>query len=242
METRQRKTQLSNSVQALHSNDNHIPALATGRSVFPQEAVARIYRPVRSAVTSRPAPKQWLLEFEQRCPSYIEPLMGYTGCNDTLKQVQLRFPTKDTAVRYAQRQGLNYVVSVNAGPQAKPSRRRPAQRRFTNETLERLGLFELTDSYRYAMSQSANQNYPEAHEDWANPIEVVRHRDLSLAFKRSILMNWAWKEYLADQATNEGMPENGCQSRLAEVERALLALERNDESSSNISDLEPKVA
>jgi hypothetical protein len=39
-------------------------------------------------------------------------------------------------------------------------------------------------------------------------------------------MNWAWTEFLIDQATNEGMPENGRPSRLDEVEQALLALER----------------
>lgn len=46
-----------------------------------------------------------------------------------------------------------------------------------------------------------------------------------------ILMNWAWTEYLIDQATNEGMPENGRPSRLDEVEQALLALERQAEAS-----------
>ena len=54
----------------------------------------------------------------------------------------------------------------------------------------------------------------------------MRDRALSLEAKRSILMNWAWTEYLIDQATNEGMPENGRPSRLDEVEQALLALER----------------
>ncbi|TIS07505.1 MAG: hypothetical protein E5X10_25345, partial [Mesorhizobium sp.] len=44
--------------------------------------------------------------------------------------------------------------------------------------------------------------------------------------KRSILMNWAWTEYLIDLATNEGMPENDRPSRLDEVQQALLALER----------------
>jgi hypothetical protein len=49
---------------------------------------------------------------------------------------------------------------------------------------------------------------------------------LSLDAKRSILINWAWTEYLIDQATSEGMPENNRPSRLDEVEQALLALER----------------
>ncbi|KAB2680972.1 hypothetical protein F9K78_15325 [Brucella pseudintermedia] len=55
---------------------------------------------------------------------------------------------------------------------------------------------------------------------------VVRDPGLTLDAKRSILMNWAWTEYLIDQATNEGMPENNRPPRLHEVELALLALER----------------
>jgi hypothetical protein len=67
-------------------------------------------------------------------------------------------------------------------------------------------------------------------------MDVVRDPTLSLDAKRSILMNWAWTEYLIDQATNEGMPENHRPSRLDEVEQALLALERpvaNDRGASN---------
>ncbi|MNL48985.1 hypothetical protein D3C87_1718860 [compost metagenome] len=40
-------------------------------------------------------------------------------------------------------------------------------------------------------------------------------------------MNWAWTEYLMDQATTEGMRESRWPSRLGEVEAALLALERD---------------
>lgn len=55
---------------------------------------------------------------------------------------------------------------------------------------------------------------------------VVRDQALTLEAKRSILMNWAWTEYLIDQATSEAVPENSRPSRLGEVEQALLALER----------------
>src|SRR5690606_29845960 len=83
-----------------------------GRSLFPSDAVARIYRPSRSETTSAPSRDQWKLVFEARSPSFIEPLMGYTGSRDTLKQVELKFPTLASATRYAQRQGLCYVVDV----------------------------------------------------------------------------------------------------------------------------------
>ncbi len=38
--------------QAAPSNDNRHKPLSMGRSVFPDDAVARIYRPSRSAMTS----------------------------------------------------------------------------------------------------------------------------------------------------------------------------------------------
>ena len=41
-------------------------------------------------------------------PSYIEPLMGWTGNDDTLTQVELTFPTLETAIADAERQGLAY--------------------------------------------------------------------------------------------------------------------------------------
>jgi hypothetical protein len=36
--------------------------------------------------------------------------MGYTGGSDTLTQVELRFPSRDAAIAYAERQKLNYVI------------------------------------------------------------------------------------------------------------------------------------
>ncbi len=63
-------------------------------------------------------------------------------------------------------------------------------------------------------------------DTWASPMDVVADPALSLDAKRSILMNWAWSEHLADLATAEGMLENDRPSRLAEVEQALLVLER----------------
>lgn len=77
------------------------------RSALPDDAVARICRPSRSAMTSgRARAKGWRLVFERRSPPFIEPLMGWTGGSDTLPQVGLDFPTLKDAIRYAQGQGL----------------------------------------------------------------------------------------------------------------------------------------
>ena len=91
------------------ANTNNWPII--GDSLFPSDAVARIYRPARSAMTSGKARmKKWLLRFDRRTAPFIEPLMGWTGGDDTLSQVVLTFPTREAAVAYAQRQGLAYVV------------------------------------------------------------------------------------------------------------------------------------
>jgi hypothetical protein len=82
-----------------------------GRSFFPENAVARIYKPSRSVMTSSTARKKgWWLTFERRTPPFIEPLMGWTGGDDTLTQIELNFPTRESAIRYAERQGIRYTV------------------------------------------------------------------------------------------------------------------------------------
>jgi hypothetical protein len=80
-------------------------------SIFPDDAAAIIYRPARSAMTSGKAnTRLWKLRFDRRTPPFIEPLMGWTGGDDPLAQVELTFPTRDAAVAYAKRQGLTFIV------------------------------------------------------------------------------------------------------------------------------------
>lgn len=217
-------------------NDNRRKPLSMGRSVFPDDAVARIYKPSRSVTTSGKArTKGWRLVFEPRTAPFIEPLMGYTGGDDTLTQVELCFPTLKSAIRYAERQGLTYVVRKPSGQRGNSLGRRASEisapngssaHAFSNATLDRLGLSGLQASYGRALDGTMNRNDPSGPESWTTPMGVVRDPRLTLEAKRSILMNWAWTEYLIDQATNEGMPENNRPSRLHEVEQALLALER----------------
>ncbi|WP_412050165.1 hypothetical protein ACK6D9_22300 [Hoeflea sp. Naph1] len=103
-------------------------------------------------------------------------------------------------------------------------------RALTSDILDRLGLAALQESYGLAMDGAAIRDDASGPATWSSPMDVTRDRALSLEAKRSILMNWAWTEYLADQATNEGMPENGRPSRTCDVEQALLALEREVEN------------
>jgi hypothetical protein len=217
-----------------HSNDNGRRRLSFGRSLFPEDAVARIYKPARSTTTSANVRANgWRLVFERRDAPFIEPLMGYAGGSDTLTQVELEFPTLQSAICYAERQGLRYVVQRRAAKPARWVKQRLGQRpkgsshTFSDTTLKRLGLAALQESYGQALDGVAGRTDSVGRESWRSPMDVVSNRTLSLDRKRSILMNWAWTDYLADQATNEGMPENQRPSRLDEVEQALLALERH---------------
>jgi hypothetical protein len=91
------------------SRDNMSPALFS-TSLLPVGAGV-IYRPARSAMTSgRRRTKHWILRFERRRPQYIEPLMGSTADDDPVADVELRFDSLRSAIRYAERQGLSYRV------------------------------------------------------------------------------------------------------------------------------------
>ena len=80
-------------------------------SCIPSDAVAVIRRPARSVMTSgKRGTREWILVFERRTPCFIEPLMGWTGGEDTLAQIELRFPNCAAAVAFAERQGLNFRV------------------------------------------------------------------------------------------------------------------------------------
>jgi ETC complex I subunit conserved region len=71
---------------------------------------ARIYQPARSAMQSREAKDNWLLEYEPEKPREIEPLMGWTSSSDMRSQIQLRFDTKEEAIAYAERNGVPYRI------------------------------------------------------------------------------------------------------------------------------------
>ena len=72
---------------------------------------ARIFKPAKTAMQSgRAKTKRWVLEFERGQAQPIDPLMGWTGSRDTSTQVRLSFETKDEAIAYAEKQGLQYRV------------------------------------------------------------------------------------------------------------------------------------
>jgi hypothetical protein len=73
--------------------------------------VARIYRPARTATQSgRAKTLHWVLEPEPKMAQVTDPLCGWIGSGDTERQVTLRFPTKEAAIAYAKREGIDYRV------------------------------------------------------------------------------------------------------------------------------------
>lgn len=81
------------------------------RSPIAKGPKARIFKPAPSPVQSgRANTRHWVLEFEPQAPLFIEPLMDWTGSTDPLRQVRLTFPDRESAVRFAERQGYAFTV------------------------------------------------------------------------------------------------------------------------------------
>ena len=53
---------------------------------------------------------KWLLEFERQDPLRPDPLTGWNGSRDTRPQVRLTFQTKEAAIAYCDKHGLQHHV------------------------------------------------------------------------------------------------------------------------------------
>ena len=105
---------------------------AAWASTLPSDAVAHIWKPARSAMTSgRARAKAWRLRIERRRAPWIDPLMGWTSGDDTASQVELSFPSFESAIHHARRLGIAYQVHMppgmvgNARAASRPARPEP---------------------------------------------------------------------------------------------------------------------
>jgi len=75
-------------------------------------STARIYKPAKTAMQSgRARTRNWVLEFEPSAAKRPDRLMGWVGSADmAADEVQLRFATKEAAIAFAERCGLEYRV------------------------------------------------------------------------------------------------------------------------------------
>jgi ETC complex I subunit-like protein len=82
---------------------------------------ARIFQPPKTAMQSGWAnTKDWALEFLSSHARYPDPLMGWTGGGDTQTQVKLFFDTREEAIDYANRAGIQYDVELPQARRIKP--------------------------------------------------------------------------------------------------------------------------
>lgn len=82
---------------------------------------ARIFQPPKTAMQSGwSKTHQWILEFVNSTARRPDPLMGWTGGGDTQAQVKLSFDTKEEAIAYADRNGLQYEVELPQVRRIKP--------------------------------------------------------------------------------------------------------------------------
>ncbi len=71
--------------------------------------VARIFKPAKTAMQSGSAKtKVWVLEYEPEVAREIDPLMGWTSSADMNSQIRLKFNSKESAIAYAEKNGIPY--------------------------------------------------------------------------------------------------------------------------------------
>ena len=112
-------------------NQSRATPLLPGTGIPASDALpaVRIRRPARSVTQSGPGRRRWVLEFEPTGRRPIDPLMGWTGTDDTLAQARLEFRNLQGAIDFAEKQGWRYEV-------AEPPARRYRPKNYA-EQLER---------------------------------------------------------------------------------------------------------
>lgn len=89
-------------------------------------ARARIFRPTKTAMQSgRALTRKWILEYEQATKRQPDPLMGWSSAQDTLNQVRLRFDSREEAVAFAEKHGIDYQI-------IDPQERRPRPKSYAD--------------------------------------------------------------------------------------------------------------
>jgi predicted DNA-binding transcriptional regulator YafY len=83
-------------------------------------AKAKIYRPSKNAMQSGKANAvNWVLEYKPSTPKIVDNLMGWQGSGDMLQEIKLKFSSKDSAITYAKKNGLDFEVVEPHNPKIK---------------------------------------------------------------------------------------------------------------------------
>ena len=72
---------------------------------------AKIYKPAKTAMQSgRAKYNKWVLKFSDKKNQLKDTMMGWNGGSSTISQIELKFSSKEEAVNYAKKNGIDYEV------------------------------------------------------------------------------------------------------------------------------------
>ena len=86
---------------------------------------AKIYKPSKTAMQSGRRTKisrgcEWVLAYMRKSAAKPDQLMGWQSSSDTARQVKMYFPDLESAVAYAEANGIDYVVQQPKSRRVKP--------------------------------------------------------------------------------------------------------------------------
>jgi hypothetical protein len=89
----------------------------------------KIYKPTKTAMQSGSRnTKKWLIEFDTKDKG-INPLMGWESSKDTMSEVKLEFETKEQAIKFANKNNLDYYL-------IEPQKRKLIKKSYTDNFLK----------------------------------------------------------------------------------------------------------
>ena len=72
---------------------------------------ARITQPNKNPMQSGTGKSNfWLLEFTPETPYFTDSLMGWSGMNESTRELKLRFPNKESAIAYANKNKIEFEL------------------------------------------------------------------------------------------------------------------------------------
>ena len=72
---------------------------------------AKIFKPTKTAMQSgRSKFNKWVLKFSDKKNQLKDTMMGWNGGSGTISQIELKFSSKEEAVNYAKKNGIDYEV------------------------------------------------------------------------------------------------------------------------------------